>query len=342
MSNSSAASSLPGLKPSTTSAAASGESRSFGLTLGPQLIGGLLALALWGVICLQMFTYLVERPRDQVAFRATIVGLWLLDTYDSASIIYILYYYLVINFMNPSRIAVFIWSDIVHIIITTLSNFVIRVLFMVKIYQLSKKNLWLTGLLVALSLLDLATGILVTVETFRVSSYFTTGRIFEFRYLHFSSQTASDVSVAVTLSILLYRSKTGFDKTDGTVRVLMFYVINTGMLGAVVAALGMTFRAVMPHNLIYLIPSYCLSKLYLSAYLAMLNARQGLREKLAECRAINDFSGLSQCPTSGGSTTLRGSRSRPERLAIFVQTESKVEEEVERLPMTRRAPGRAF
>ncbi|KAK2462814.1 hypothetical protein APHAL10511_005205 [Amanita phalloides] len=127
--------------------------------LGPLLIGGLLALALWGVICVQIFTYFMDRPRDRVVFRATIAGLWSLDTFGSALIIYTLYHYMVINFMNPSAIGVLVWSDIIFILQTATSDFIIRTLFIYKIYQLSKQNVWPSGLLLALSSLALATGI---------------------------------------------------------------------------------------------------------------------------------------------------------------------------------------
>ncbi|KAK2462813.1 hypothetical protein APHAL10511_005204 [Amanita phalloides] len=370
-------SSFPGLKLPTisTSTSTSGAGLpDFGPTLGAQLIGGLLALAFWGMACGQTYTYFADRPRDPVAFKATIASLWLLDTFGSALIIHILYYYMVINYMNVSGLAAIVWSDTVFgfplfylrenanrafagphnrdYIVEFPHSSVVHMQDLPIEQEESMAHRTAPVIKVALSLLDLATGIVVTIKVFGVSSYYTIGDTVKYFYLDFAGEAASDVSVALTLSVLLYRSRTGLHKTDGLVRVLMFYVINTGMLGAVVAALGMIFYAIMPTTLIYLAPYYCLSKLYLSAYLAMLNARQGLREisgprsiHLSELQYAQHDWQTSQGGTAENSAPEK-SQGDPENVAISVHTliDQKVEEEVgETLPTTRiQGVGRAF
>ncbi|KAF8628967.1 hypothetical protein AX15_003623 [Amanita polypyramis BW_CC] len=290
-------------------------------TLGALLIGGLIALALWGMICVQSYTYFMEKSRDHPALKLTIAALWFLDTFDSILDCHILYYYMVSNFLNPLAITSIVWSIIIHVAITSLSNFIIRLMFTYKVYALSMKNVWLTGWLIAVSSLDLAIGIYISVKAFGIKSFANLGGFSKYLYLEFATGTASDLSVALSLCILLYRSKTGFRRTDGLIRVLMFYIINTGLLVAFDAALGTILYAVMPRNLIFLAPYLCLSKLYLNSYLAALNARKDLRGKMTESLSVH-LSELSQYPRHdrrGFLTTSEEEKSQGDELAISVQ-----------------------
>ncbi|KAK2462815.1 hypothetical protein APHAL10511_005206 [Amanita phalloides] len=305
--------------------------------LGPLLIGGLVANALWGLICVQTFTYFMERPRDRVAFRVTIAGLWLLDTFSSIALFHLLYYYIVINFMNPPAIETIVWSDAVYMFTVALSNFVIRALFMYKIYQLSKK-IWIIIPLFVLSLLVLGSGIRAFVECFNIKSILDVKEFSTMLYLYIASEAASDVSVAATLSVVLYRGRTGLHKTDGVVRTLMVYVIYTGLLAAFISVLGMILFATVPHNDISQAVTTCLGKLYLSAYLAMLNARQGLREQMSLSETIHP-SRLRDLATVPGK-----SREGPDNLAISVRTlmDRTVEDGPGMPSATMRGPGRVF
>ncbi|TFK66415.1 hypothetical protein BDN72DRAFT_148293 [Pluteus cervinus] len=55
--------------------------------------------------------------------------------------------------------------------------------------------------------------------------------------LNFATVTLTGLSIAISLCYLLHRSRTGFLRTDSTIRVLMVYTVNTGgivALGALV------------------------------------------------------------------------------------------------------------
>jgi len=60
---------------------------------------------------------------------------------------------------------------------------------------------------------------------------------------------------------------------------LMTYTVNTCVIVAVDAAVAMIMYIVMPNNLIFLGFYILMSKLYVNAYLAFLNARAKLRSK---------------------------------------------------------------
>jgi len=322
---------------------------SFGNTLGALLIGGLVAVALWGVICSQTYTYFMYKSaRDRPIMKGTILALWLLNTFDSALDFHILYYYMVTNYLNVRALETIVWSLIIHVAATSLSNFIIRAMFIYKIYQFSKKNLWLTGLLIILSFVDLIVGLYISVKAFGLTSFANLGGFSKIMYLDFASGTVSDLGVSMTLCALLYRSRTGFRRTDSLIRTLMLYTVNTGAIVAITATIGLIFYTALPHTLIFIATWLCLSKLYVSSYFATLNARAELREKISDSLSIH-LSELSQYPRneSERSISVAGDgKTGREGLAISVKTlvNQKVEEGGDELltASTRTGSGRAF
>jgi len=176
----------------------------------------------------------------------------------------------------------------------------------------------------AISLSDLVVGLTITVKAFQIPSFPDLKRIAGLMYLTFGVGTGSDLSLALALSWFLYRSKTGFRSTDSLIQSLLIYAVNTGMIVAIDAALGLILYILMPNNLIFLGFYLLLSKLYVNAYLATLNARETMRTKkdemlsihLTEIPSSRRFDVESTMPTFAEKAT----ESKTERMAISIQT----------------------
>ncbi|KAG6915311.1 hypothetical protein DXG01_012172 [Tephrocybe rancida] len=175
-------------------------------------------MGLWGVTCSQTFTFFTRNTRDGPLLKALIAFLWVLDTFDSALNCHILYFYLVTNYLNPLAIAKPIWSVIIHVAITSISNFLIRSMFAQRFYRLSKGNIIITAWIMAVSITDL--------------------------------EPASAGSATTT--IILRHLTNALTRTDTMVNTLMMYTVNTGLIVGIDAALGMITFAVMPNNFIFL------------------------------------------------------------------------------------------
>ncbi|KAJ8502982.1 hypothetical protein ONZ45_g11265 [Pleurotus djamor] len=154
-------------------------------------------------------------------------------------------------------------------------------MFARRVFRLSG-NWFITGFIVAVSLTDLICGLVITAKAFKLNSWLELGDLSTLFYLNFAAGTVSDGGVAFALCFYLYRSRTGFTKTDSLIRVLMLYIINTGFIVFVDATLGMVTYIAMPDNFVFLAFYLLLSKLYLNSYLASLNARESLRDKVDE------------------------------------------------------------
>jgi len=246
-----------------------------------------VAMALWGMTCVQSYTFLISKNNDQMRFKFLVLFLWALDTFDSCLNGHLMYFYMVSNFVNPLALATPVWSVIIHVAITSISNFIIRSLFAHRVYRLSHESFIPTAWIMAISTTDLVTGIVISVKAFSISSFADLDHISGLMYLSFAAGTGSDISVAICLCYLLHKSRTGFAKTDTIINVLMQYTVNTGLLVAIDAAAGLITYICMPHNLIFLGFYLLLSKLYLNSYLATLNAREWLREKIEEPVSIH-------------------------------------------------------
>ncbi|TFK59065.1 hypothetical protein BDN72DRAFT_851470 [Pluteus cervinus] len=252
----------------------------FDTTLGALLIGGLLAMALWGVTCVQTYNYFTRGSRDRPAFKLMIGFLLALDTFDSTLNGHILYYYMVSHYLDPFALLSPTWSIIIHVAVTSISNWIVRSMFARRVWRLSNKNIVLTTWIMAISTADLVVGLFITVKAFGIQSFPDLSKISHIMYLNFAVSTVSDISLSLALCYLLRRSRTGFPKTDSILRILMLYTVNTGLLVAIDETVGLITYVTMPDNLIFLGFYLLLSKLYLNSYLAMLNARDKLRDRL--------------------------------------------------------------
>ncbi|KAF7424979.1 hypothetical protein PC9H_010290 [Pleurotus ostreatus] len=174
-----------------------------------------------------------------------------------------------------------VWSVIIHVAITSVCDFIIRSMFARRAFRLSG-NWPLTIFIVAVSLTDLICGLVITVKAFKISSFIQLDTLSTLFYINFAAGTISDGSVAIALCYYLYKSRTGFTRTDSLIRVLMLYIVNTGLIVFLDATLGMITYIAMPDNFVFLGFYLLLSKLYLNSYLASLNAREGLRDKVDE------------------------------------------------------------
>jgi len=92
---------------------------------------------------------------------------------------------------------------------------------------------------------------------------------------------AADILIAVSLVYFLGRNRTGFEATDSLITTLMIYAINTGLLTSICASLAVICFAIMPTNFVWLSFFWCLGKLYVNSFLASLNSRMQLRERIA-------------------------------------------------------------
>ncbi|KAL5483639.1 hypothetical protein ACEPAI_8871 [Sanghuangporus weigelae] len=249
---------------------------SYDNTLGAILIGGFVSIFLYGVTCLQVFIYYQRYPRDKRTVKNFVYLIWAIDSFDAALTVQICYYYLVSNYANPLAISSPLWSLKLHVLITSVSDFIVRSLFVRRIYTLSHGNKLIAVGILVLSVIDLVVGIIITVRAFGIPTFAGLTAVDKLFYLNFATNIAADMTVAFILSYYLWINKTGSRSTDSLVVKLIIYTVNTGVITAIDALLGLICYIAMPTTFVFIAFYLNLSKFYVNSYLASLNVRKTL------------------------------------------------------------------
>nr|VWO97798.1 Carrier domain-containing protein [Ganoderma boninense] len=103
-----------------------------------------------------------------------------------------------------------------------------------------------------------------------------------------------DVMIAVAMTILLLRTRTGLKHSDTMVMKLVRLVIESGTLTATVAVVAVVLFAALPGTVYYEFPSLILAKLYANTLVTSLNNRAFLH-KLRP--GVNTLSGSDSAPS---------------------------------------------
>ncbi|TFK72624.1 hypothetical protein BDN72DRAFT_957137 [Pluteus cervinus] len=296
--------------------------------LGALLIGGLIAMAVWGVTCVQVYTYFNRSSSDRFLSKGTTAFLFFLNTLDSAFVNHFLYYYLVTQFGNPDEFLLSPWSGSAHnavAVSTGLSLHLIlsctllqpvfesifRMVFAHRVYMLSNKNIILNAWIMVLSFVGFVVGVLTNInDLLPITSHASFPLRLEYayilNYLDIVSVTLANFSITIALCYLLHRSRTGFRRTNSIIRVLIMYTVNTGgvmLFSSLLEAIDFAF-VINSHtgNVVYGI-AFIRNGMYLSSYLAGLNAREGLRDQFREPVSVRSQLGLPMAFAPGSNTS---------------------------------------
>ncbi|ETW81806.1 hypothetical protein HETIRDRAFT_173484 [Heterobasidion irregulare TC 32-1] len=167
------------------------------------------------------------------------------------------------------------------------------------------RNWLVTGLIVILAFIHFSLGIVFTVEAFLLQEFSRYTQLTWITCTGLGSAAAADLLIAISMCYYLFRSRTGFQKTDSMITTLMLYSINTGLITSIVATGAVIAFATMPLNFIWLGFFWVLGKCYVNSLLASLNGRESLRE-----RSHVDPSSFLQLSTIRRDDELPGPRSR--------------------------------
>ncbi|OBZ66978.1 hypothetical protein A0H81_13061 [Grifola frondosa] len=115
-------------------------------------------------------------------------------------------------------------------------------------------------------------------HSYRVFSYFELAKISWILYLSFATALTADFIIAVSLCWLLGRHRTGFQRTDSIIWVLILYSVNTCVLMTIFAFCCLITFIKMPDNFVYIAFYFAMPKLFLNFLLATLNMRKHVHE----------------------------------------------------------------
>ncbi|KAI0086478.1 hypothetical protein BDY19DRAFT_345341 [Irpex rosettiformis] len=252
-------------------------------TVGALLFGGLVASILYGITSMQTATYYQGKHKDKWFVRIAVPILWILGTIDMVLIFHFLYYYLVRHYGDFDSVTAKlpVQSLNVHFFVIAITQSTVRSLCAMRIRTLSQS--WLPTLpIYILTLVDFGSNLALTIK----GAHEQSGGIGHFGTafnvivcVEFASSTAGDTLVALCLCYLLRRGRSGLRSTESVINILVAYVITTGLLTTMVQTSALIVFLISSKNFIYLAILTQVSKLYVNAYLALLNDRARIRDR---------------------------------------------------------------
>ncbi|KDR72274.1 hypothetical protein GALMADRAFT_253097 [Galerina marginata CBS 339.88] len=251
-----------------------------GNTIGAVLLGTVGACILFGISTVQAYMYYTTYTKDWV-FQKVIVGtLTALSAGHLLCLIHIVYYYTIEQFGNPAGLAKIVWSFRVQTIFNIIIIVIVHGLYIHRIWRLGSRysRVW-PGILVGLLGCATVIGVFLIYHAFRLHSFADIHEATWVLYAIFGTTTTMDFLIAASMCYYLNKSRSGFARTNNLVFTIMQYVLISGTLTSVTSSISIITFATMPHNLVFLGVSFLVTKLYINSYVAMLNARNHIRDE---------------------------------------------------------------
>ncbi|EJD00827.1 uncharacterized protein FOMMEDRAFT_21324 [Fomitiporia mediterranea MF3/22] len=246
-------------------------------TMGAMYIGVTCAGILYGVSCVQMWLYYANYD-DVWLLKSLVAAVFLCDSMNQAFIIHMLYKYLVMNFENPLELGSLVWSLIIEVLFNSLVGLLVQSFFTYRIYRLSGKNVYLTCLVAALVLAEFGLSLAFTVEGMKMSTF---TELLSLRNLSRSVNALAavgNVSIAISMVVLLRNTKTGLRRPDSIVNRLIIFSLNTGILTSLCAIFSLITISAFPGTLIYSAFFFVLGRVYANSFMVALNVRRRLQK----------------------------------------------------------------
>ncbi|ETW76848.1 hypothetical protein HETIRDRAFT_106236 [Heterobasidion irregulare TC 32-1] len=291
----------------------------FDSTTGALYIGGLLTAILYGITCVQSFIFFQRSKYDSRTLQGTVWMLWFLDTLHLAFLSHALYWYLVTNYTNPAALGLIPWTVMAGIVVANISDCIVRDMFVWRVWRLSGKIIWPCILLVLVILVFVA-GFGFGIKGFFVKSFKEFAHITWLMYVGFAFSVSTDTLIAGTLCYTLAKARTGFKRTDSLINVLMIYSINTNVVTSAFSLLCFITYTAIPRNFVFLTFYFPLSKMYINAMLASLNARESLRGQGVSTVPFSTLSFMTPPPPASNTKDSMSSTGEGSVSAIHVKT----------------------
>ncbi|KXN90321.1 hypothetical protein AN958_04354 [Leucoagaricus sp. SymC.cos] len=303
-------------------------------TMGLALIGIVVAALLYGVSLLQVYYYYTHQ-KDTWCIKWLVGLVMIFETIHQALITHSVYVYLVTYYGQPEMRKQIVWC----VIPPSACPFALLTpgagayFFTMRVWRLSNRKIWLTGLLVRtppslpLSRLINLTGATCcwrvrsigcaiapiirfthksaaayTILSLQLRTFTELARLKSLSIAVNALAAAGDLLIAASLCIILYQSRTGFQRSDTMIKKLIVYSVNTGLFTSLCAVASLISIVLAGHTFLYVMFFFCMGRLYSNSLLAALNARKKIRAVADGIYNTSDNVSLSlrEFPRSGG------------------------------------------
>jgi hypothetical protein len=251
--------------------------------VGAAFFGLVAASILYGMTNLQTYIYFTRFPKDWIFHKTSVGALWALDSFHLALTIHLVHFYLVESFGNVFALASIVWSLKIQIAVNIVIILIVQSLYCIRIWKISSSRSKILPIGASIVVLGgFAIGIALAVLACNAKTFNELSRWSWAIYSSFALSTSIDIVLAGSMVFFLKKSDTGFSGTHSVMAILIRYILSSGLITSACSMAALIAYITMPHNLVFLGIEFLLTKLYVNSFLAMLNARKGMRSRSTE------------------------------------------------------------
>jgi len=256
-----------------------------GKLTAPLVIGELLATYLFGVLSVQFYIYHISFPRDTKSVKWLVYTVFLLDLASTTMCIADAFHWFAEGFGNLFTLDDIHLSAIDTPMLGACLAAIAQSYYCYRLWTINRKTLPICILVVLIALAQVVSGIYGAVVGSRIGKFSkVAAELQPTVYILNIGAAVADVLIAVTMTILLSRSRTRHAQTDFVIKRIINLVVETNLLSSTFAVLTVILLVGAPNTNYFTCPSIILGKIYSNSLLLMLNNRKFIAD-----RVNNDF-----------------------------------------------------
>ncbi|KAK0200459.1 hypothetical protein DFS33DRAFT_1387663 [Desarmillaria ectypa] len=247
---------------------------------GPLLIGCFLDLILYGVLCNQVYIYYISFPKDRLASKTVVYVLWLTETVQTIINISDIFDTFCYDFGNLSELDDVRLSWFFVLILSGFAGWVSQLFYAWRMYHFSKKARWISIAVSMIAFIQFAAATTCGIEVRRYVHYLGLEmdlRVKVARIIWLGGSALCDVAIALSMTYLLSRARTGLKSTRILIYRLIRLTIETGTVTATLAVIDIALFLAYPNDTYRTVLAICLGKMYSNTVLAVCNSRMTRR-----------------------------------------------------------------
>ncbi|KAI0749980.1 hypothetical protein C8Q80DRAFT_1232843 [Daedaleopsis nitida] len=275
------------------------------LLAGPQLLGYMFAWGLQGVLSVQCYIYYLYFPKDHLALKALVWGVFIWEWVQMGLVTQTAFDIDVYHYGDIGSLTAFhsTWFSVP--VMSAVVSFVVQCYFAWRIWVLSRSRI-LVGAILFLSFAQMVLGIaggvtLAIIDANAVEASVNRPIVASGLII----ATVVDVMIAIAMTFLLLRAKSGIKQSDDIVNRLVRLIIETGALTASVALLYVVVFMVDTQDLLFECPALILPKLYSNTLIVSLNNRAFVRGAISKTLTETSSGSRGTVPSAISRTLVR-------------------------------------
>ncbi|KAJ6472511.1 hypothetical protein C8R45DRAFT_412475 [Mycena sanguinolenta] len=196
------------------------------LVYGPLLIGVFFNMILFGVVITQQLEYYQCTRKDPLWMRSLVWGIFIVQVANVGFDIYIVFQPLILNYGGiPNDLPTLFITEPLCVVMVA---FPIQLFFLWRLKRLTGSNL-LPGAICLFAVISFAGGVWTIVMVPIVRNFMNVPKLYHPAEVWLIGAAVTDISIAVSLAIVLRSKKTGFAPSDTVVDNIIRMTVQTGM-----------------------------------------------------------------------------------------------------------------